>query len=71
VSSDLAAGVAQKVREGSMTVAQAVETIVDHTLADPALSALGPQRLAELREVLRAAVAEDPVLAQLAGQIAR
>ncbi len=71
VSPDLAADVAGRVRDGSMTVEQAVESIVDRTLSDPAVAALGAERIAALREILRAAVAEDPVLAQLAGQIAR
>ena len=63
--------VAQKVREGRMTVAEAVETLVDRTLQDPAFSKLAPERLEALRTELREVIASDPTLAGLAAQIGR
>jgi hypothetical protein len=71
VPGDVAAEVTRAVREGGMTVAQAVEALVDKTLADPAFGRLPAERLEALRTELREVLASDPVLSSLAGQIGR
>lgn len=71
VPEDVAAEVTSAVREGRMTVEQAVETIVDRTLQDPAFARLSADRLEALRTELREVLASDPVLSTLTGQIAR
>jgi len=70
-ATEIASEIAQKVREGGMTVAQAVEALVDRTLADPAFSKLSAERLDALRTELRELIASDPTLASLSQQIAR
>jgi len=71
VSGDLAAEVAKSVREGGMTVAQAVDALVDRTLRDPAFARLPAERLDALRTELRELLSSDPTLVGLAGQIGR
>jgi hypothetical protein len=68
---EIATEVAKEVREGGMSIAQAVDRLVDRTLADPAFARLGAERLEALRTELRELIASDPTLKGLADQIAR
>jgi hypothetical protein len=54
------------VESGSVSLDQAVERLVDQTLERAGKHLTGPQR-AELTELLRAALENDPTLAALRG----
>jgi len=54
------------VESGSISLDQAVERLVDQTLERAGKHLTGPQR-AELTELLRAALENDPTLAGLRG----
>lgn len=63
VSSEPAA-LAQAVRNGALTADQAIDRLVEHTLASVA-GPLSPSQQAELRALLVEAVQVDPALRQL------
>jgi hypothetical protein len=63
---DSVGALARAVESGSVSLDQAVERLVDQTLERAGKHLTGPQR-AELTELLRAALENDPTLAALRG----
>ncbi|HET8932368.1 MAG TPA: hypothetical protein VFN67_02960 [Polyangiales bacterium] len=63
---DPVGSLAQAVESGSITLDQAVERLVDATLERAGRHLTGPER-AELTELLRSALENDPTLAGLRG----
>jgi hypothetical protein len=65
------AALAARVRAGELSPEQAVDALVERALQSPMAAALDAAGRAGLEAHLRAALEDDPVLAQMRGDIAR
>lgn len=64
-------GIAAELRAGRIDASEAVERLLQRTLAGPAVGALPPAERARLESMLRASLAEDPTLASMQKDLSR
>ncbi len=68
---ELLRGLAEELRTGQVGSEQAVDRLVERALSSGTARGLPPARRAELETLLRTALAEDPTLAAMQGDLSR